>query len=377
MENALKKIIKEFERVNSQGYREILSSLPKDRNPVGFFCPYVPVELIHAAGGLPFRLIGPSTPMSRVQAHLPTHCCYLVRSSLEHLLRGELDKIRSIIFTHTCDSMQGFSEIWSLQKKPPYPYHFMMPARLEGEESKIYLRSEMERMKNFLDSEVGKVNLSSLKSSITLFNRIRKKTEELYIQKGSLPPPSERTFAEILRASCLMDPELFLELIENLLSSFSEREGKKREEQVPIFVTGNMIHSPDYFSLIEEAGAKVVWDNLCSGARWFKLRTREEGDPFDALTERYYHSYLCPTKHRGIEDPITHILNEVEIHGAKGVIFLLYKYCENHFFDYPDLKESLESKGVPSLLLEVDDPSASSGQIKTRIQAFLEMLQAF
>lgn len=377
MEDALKKIIKEFERVNSQGYREIFSLFPKDRIPIGFFCPYVPVELIHAAGGLPFRLIGLSTPMSHVQAHIPSHCCHLVRSSLEYLLRGELDKLRFILFTHTCDSMQGFSEIWTLQKKLPRPYHFMMPSRIEGEESKIYLRSEIERLRNFLDSEVGKITSSSLKNSIILFNKIRNRMEDLYTQKDSLPSPSERTFAEILRASCLMDPELFLELLEGLLSSFFKKESGKRGERVPIFVTGNMIHPPDYFSLIEEAGAKVVWDNLCSGARWFKLRTEEEGDPFEALTERYYYSYLCPTKHRGIEDPITHILKEVEIYGAKGVIFLLYKYCENHFFDYPDLKEGLESKGIPSLLIEVDDPLASSGQVKTRIQAFIEMLQPF
>lgn len=176
MERTFQKIIEDFKRTNSQGYREILLLFPKDRILTGFFCPYVPLELIHASGAIPFRLIGTSTSMSHVQAHLPSHCCYLVRSSLEHLLRGELNKIRYIIFTHTCDSMQGFSEIWRIQKKPPLPYHFMMPTRLEGEDSKVYLRSEIERFKNFLDSEVGKVTPSSLKDSIVLFNRIRRKT---------------------------------------------------------------------------------------------------------------------------------------------------------------------------------------------------------
>lgn len=170
-----------------------------------------------------------------------------------------------------------------------------------------------------------------------------------------------------------MAPEIFLEYLEALLSTVPE--GEKKEGRVPILVAGNMVHSPYYFSLIEEAGAKVTWDNLCGGARWLKLRTREDVDPFESLIERYYSLYLCPTKHRGIEDPITHLLKEAETYSAKGVIFLLYKYCENHFFDYPDLRERLESKGIFSLLLEVDDPSASLGQIKTRIQAFIEMLQ--
>jgi benzoyl-CoA reductase/2-hydroxyglutaryl-CoA dehydratase subunit BcrC/BadD/HgdB len=68
------------------------------------------------------------------------------------------------------------------------------------------------------------------------------------------------------------------------------------------------------------------------------------------------------------------LLKEVQKSGAKGVIFLLYKYCETYFFDYPDLKQALESKGIPTLLLEVEDPSYSIGQVKIRVQAFLEML---
>jgi benzoyl-CoA reductase/2-hydroxyglutaryl-CoA dehydratase subunit BcrC/BadD/HgdB len=67
-------------------------------------------------------------------------------------------------------------------------------------------------------------------------------------------------------------------------------------------------------------------------------------------------------------------LGDVQKSGARGVIFLLYKYCEAHYFDYPDLKVALESKGIPSLLLDVEDPSYSLGQLKIRIQAFVEML---
>ena len=68
------------------------------------------------------------------------------------------------------------------------------------------------------------------------------------------------------------------------------------------------------------------------------------------------------------------LLKDVQDSKAKGVIFLLYKYCEAHFFDYPDLKIVLESKDIPTLLLEVEDPSYSIGQLKIRVQAFIEML---
>jgi benzoyl-CoA reductase subunit C len=173
-----------------------------------------------------------------------------------------------------------------------------------------------------------------------------------------------------------MDRSRYLELLEELLGGLEEKsDGNK--DRVPIYVTGNMTHSDTWFSLIEEAAALVVRDDLCSGARTFRLAVREDLDPIEALTERYFNSYFCPTKYRGALAHLDTLLEDVKDSGAKGVIFLLYKYCEDHFFDYPDLKAALESKGIPTLLLEVEDPSYSIGQLNIRIQAFMEMLSPF
>ncbi len=170
-----------------------------------------------------------------------------------------------------------------------------------------------------------------------------------------------------------MDRNRYLEHLIELLNELPQ-EHEKQMESVPIYLVGNMVHSPSYFSMIEEAGASVVFDNLCSGARFLRLATREDIDPIDALTERYFSSFLCPTKHSGARAYGDSLVKEVEESGAKGVIFLFYKYCEPHYFDHPDLKKVLEERGIPSLLLEVDDPATSQGQMKIRIQAFVEML---
>jgi benzoyl-CoA reductase/2-hydroxyglutaryl-CoA dehydratase subunit BcrC/BadD/HgdB len=117
-ETSLPKVLKEFETIASKGYREIAFTFPKDRDPIGFFCPYVPEELIHAAGGLPFRLMGTPIKMSHVQAHLPPNCCHLVKSSLESLLQGELDFLKGIIFSHTTTHAR-LADIWALQNVLP------------------------------------------------------------------------------------------------------------------------------------------------------------------------------------------------------------------------------------------------------------------
>jgi len=376
-ETSLSKVLKEFETIASMGYREIASTFPKDCAPIGFFCPYVPEELIHAAGALPFRLMGTPIKMSHVQAHLPPHCCHLVKSSLESLLQGELDFLKGIIFSHTCDAMQGLADIWAFQKHTPLQFNLMMPSRLDSELSRNFFKAEIERFKSFLESNMGKISPQNLKTSIQLFNHIRGQLQKVYALKPTWHEQiSGMDFARIIRAGYLMDRQRYLGLLNDLLNSLPEN-AEGSDNLVPVYLTGNMTHSDSYFSLIEEAGAIVIQDDLCSGTRFLRLMIQEDIDPIEGLTQRYFNSFLCPAKHRG---PYAHgetLLKEVEKSGAKGVIFLLYKYCEPHFFDYPDLKQALESKGIPTLLLEVEDPSYSIGQLKIRIQAFVEMLSPF
>ena len=373
-QTSLFKVQKEIETITSRGYREIASHLPRDCIPIGFFCPYVPEELLHAAGGLPFRLMGTPIKMSHVQAHLPSNCCHLVKSSLESLLQGELDFLKGVIFSHTCDSMQGLSDIWSHQGRLPIHFNLMIPTNLDSEHSRPYLKAEMERFKEFLESHLGKITPQRMQASIQLFNRIREKLGEIYTRrrKGFTQLPGT-FFAQIIRAGYLMDRQRYLELLDELLNVLPEKT-EDSENLIPVYLAGNMTHSDSYFSLIEEAGAMVVQDDLCSGARTLRFMVSENLDPMEALTQRYFTSFFCPTKHMGHRAHVETLLGDVQKSGARGVIFLLYKYCEAHYFDYPDLKIALESKGIPTLLLDVEDPSYSLGQLKIRIQAFVEML---
>ncbi len=374
---SLIEVQKEIETIASLDYKEMASHLPKDRKTIGFFCPYVPEELLHAAGFLPLRLMGAPLKMSHVQAHLPSNCCHLVKSSLESLLQGELDFLQGVIFSHTCDSMQGLSDIWVHQRRLPIHFNLMVPTHLGSEHSRHYLKAEMERFKEFLESHSGRITPERLKASIQLFNRIKEKLGKIYVrrQKGLIQLPG-RFFAQMIRAGYLLDRERYLDLLNELLSALPE----KTEESgnlIPVYLAGNMAHSESYFSLIEEAGAMVVRDDLCSGARTLRLMVPEDIDPMEALTQRYVTSFFCATKHQGSRAHEEALLREVQESGARGVIFLLYKYCEAHYFDYPDLKAALESKGIPCLLLDVEDPSHSVGQLKIRLQAFVEMLQPF
>jgi benzoyl-CoA reductase subunit C len=373
-QTSLSKIRKEIEDITSRSYRDMVSFLPTDRMPIGFFCPLGPEELIHAAGALPFRLMGQSIPITHAQVHLPPYCCHLVKASLESLMQGELNFLRGVVFCQTCDSMQGLSDIWARQGIVPAHFNLMIPTHLDSKYAGPYLRAELERFKDFLESNVGKISPRKLKDSIRLFNRIRERLGKIYqLRRTSSAQIPGDYFARIIRAGYWMDRVRYLELLEGLVAGLRGHVAG-RDSLVPIYLTGNMAHADTYFSLVEDAGAIVVHDDLCSGARTFRLMVAEDREPLDALTERYFQSYFCPTKY---SEPLAHIdslLKEVEASEAQGVVFLLYKYCEACFFDYPDLKAALDAKGIPTLLLEVEDPLQSKEQLKIRIQAFVEML---
>jgi len=366
--------IRTVEEIASQGYSEIASHLPLGRMPIGFFCPYVPEELLQAGGAIPIRLIGLPVKISHAQAHLQAYCCHLVKSSLESYLRGELDFLQGIVFSQSCDSMKGLADIWALQGRLAFQFNLKVPTRLNSPLARDFFKTELEGLKTALEKRLGKISPESLQRANRLFNEIREQLRNLYalmrLDPGRL---SGKVMAQVVRAGYLMDREQYLQMLTQFLELLPKQsEGKAAG--VPLYLSGNLVHSADWFSLIEEAGANIVHDDLCSGGRILRLDVQEGKDPLEALVDRYFTTYFCPTKHQGTLDHQEILLKEVQESGARGVVFLFYKYCEPYYFDYPDLKKYLETRGFPTLLLEIEDPSQSREQMKIRLQAFVEML---
>ena len=83
---------------------------------------------------------------------------------------------------------------------------------------------------------------------------------------------------------------------------------------------------------------------------------------------------VCPAKHMDLTRRGDHLVECVQKHRADGVVFVLLKFCDPHAFDYPYMKKMLDTAGVPSLLFEIEDRQLGAGQVRTRCEAFIEML---
>jgi len=129
----------------------------------------------------------------------------------------------------------------------------------------------------------------------------------------------------------------------------------------------------------------VVMDDICTGSRAHWQMVGNSAPPVQALARRYLEGINCPRTYRprtsshvrDLEDRFGYLKEFVKDYGVQGVIFYIIRYCDTHELDVPDVQEYLEQHvGVPVLPLEDDYNVPATGQLGTRIEAFLELLPA-
>lgn len=138
-------------------------------------------------------------------------------------------------------------------------------------------------------------------------------------------------------------------------------------------MAGSLFPNSQLIKIVEEAGASVVGDDLCFGSRYFEGNVEKGDHPLSAISKRYLFKSPCPR----MKDTDVRLESAKKIRQemkADGIIYQTLKFCDNHLYDYPFYRELFEKKGIPILQIEEDFMGGNLGQIKTRIEAFIEML---
>ncbi len=345
---------------------------------VGYVCSYVPEEIILAAGAHPIRLFGAKENVSRADSHLQAYCCSLVRGVLEEGLTRRVDFLDGMVFPHTCDSVQRLSDIWRLNI--PFGFHLdvVLPVKLNTQSAKDYLTDVLRTFKR----EIGcafevEITDRALNQAIDIMNGIRRSIHSMY-EMNSVDP-SLLTGSELhtlVRASMMVDRKrLAQRLAEKVIEMKAQcGDGRRKKPSKRMVLAGGICNQPDIYRMIEEAGGVVVWDDLCTGSRYFSEVIHDGIDPVGRIAERLLNRVVCPAKHADLDTRAKQIIRMVKEHNARGVIYLLMKFCDPHAFDYPDIKKRLDDAGIPVMAMEIADPLPPGGQLKTRLDAFLEIL---
>ena len=346
---------------------------------IGFFCSYLPEEVIVAAGGLPFRISRAGGQYSLADGHLQAYCCSPARGALEAALSGQLEFLDGVVFAHTCDAMQRLSDIWRLNIASVFHLDVAVPSRLNSPGSRSFLEAVFRRYRQELEAQLGRtISEDALSAAVKTGNRVREGMARLYALGRERPDLLSGTdLQQLSRAVMVMDRKEAARVLSDLADELRTAEVRDPAEGPTgqrILLSGSVCPLPGVHELLEQRGARVVWDDFCTGARYYEGRVCEQGEPLSALAARFHERGICPAKHAGLWSRGNYLLEKVRQNRADGIIFLLVKFCDPQAFDLPDLRQFLERHAIPSAAIELEDASRLQGGVTTRCEAFLEML---
>ena len=352
---------------------------------IGYVCSFVPVEIISASGCIPFRMRGNvHEPITKGDTLLETIVCPYYRSVFDLAVKGKYDFLSGLVIPHGCDSMVRSYSAWSYSL--PYSYfHFVNIPTICVESSFEFFNAELDTFRKSLEKFTGKrMTDEDLSQAIRIYNENRDKVRALYEFRKADPPLISGTELTMLliAGSSLPIGEANV-LFDQVLAEIGKVKKPKMNKGPRIFIDAACLDNIELIKLVEELGGNVVADTICNGARDYFPKADVGGDPVDALARRYLDKINCPKTYRENKTgtfegdiasrfgDIGHYAKEFKVDGA---ILYVYKYCDPFGFEVPARRAYYKSINVPLLHLEDVYSAGTIGQLRTRIQAFLEMI---
>jgi benzoyl-CoA reductase subunit C len=350
---------------------------------IGYFSALGPVEILTAAGTVPLRLKGnPSEAITKADAHMETIVCPFVRNLFDAALKGRYDYLDGLVIPHLCDSMDRTTDIWSYNLQVPY-FHFLNVPHVTDEPSMEFMEEILRLFMRSLEAFTGReITDEALRQAIHAHNENRRLMRDLYsLRKEDPPLISGVEMTKVLVGAMGLPVEESSDLIESVIHEVKARDRVNRGKSPRLMIMGDQIDDVAVAQIIEGAGARLVMDDLSIGSKIYWADADLGGDPVHAIAERYLRKLKLPTLvesgktyHEGLETRFGHLKRYIDEFQVHGVLLLVYKYCDPYGFEVPTVKSFIESTGTPVLYVEDEYSIATLPRMKTRIEAFLEMI---
>jgi len=344
----------------------------KGRKLFGIFPAYYPKEIFWAMNVLPVEVWDPPLEVNHANAHLQPYICSVVKLGLELILQGKCKDIDGFLFPHTCDSIQNLASIVSDYLNLDIPcYFFYHPKAPYSAASRRYYLEELKGLVLRLETQLGVLDFSTLKQQVKKGHQVTALLKELYrLRACDEITASNADFYQIIRRGEYLHPDDFLHQLEEFLSA-SKGHGRKGPS---VILSGIVPNPPEILKILDEMGVRVADDDLLNCGRRLLAPESQNEDPFETMVENYFGMPPCTTKNSSLKARADHLFKKIEHSKAKGVIFYMVKFCETELFDVPFLVEELKKRGLATLLVDCEVNQGLSGQLETRVEAFVEMI---
>jgi benzoyl-CoA reductase subunit C len=344
---------------------------------VGYFCSAMPVEMITAAGLLPFRVRATgSTGTELSDSYFSSINCSFPRHAFNMALRGEYDFLDGLVIFNSCDHVRRIYDHWIRQMKTPFVQILSLPKKAEDPQVE-WFREELSILRQRMQDHFGiEITDEGLREAIALHNMSRRALRQIYeLRKGPSPPVTGTEALAVTVASTAMPQRLYGSLLDELLKDLAGKEGTA-EYRARLMIMGGLLDNPEYVSIIEGQGGLVVTDSLCFGSRTFWMDVDEEThDPLTALAKYYVADRpSCARMYAEYPNRLEYIRKMIKEFRVDGAIFQRLSFCETWGFEQYSLTNDFKEWNMPLLCMDREYVLGGIGQLKTRVQAFLETL---
>jgi benzoyl-CoA reductase subunit C len=375
--------------ITSQAFEEFAAAAGAIMNPalqewqdnggkvVGYFCSHVPTEVLMAAGILPFRMRGSGSIGTELSdAFFSSINCSFPRHTFNQALNGQYDFLEGLLCVSSCDHIRRIYDNWKQNLNTPFVKIMSLPKKV-GDPQVEWYREEINILRAELEKHFGvQISDERLRDAIKLRNETRRLQRELYaLRKAARPPITGAETLAVMVAGTAMPAARYNALLKDLLAELSHAEGKNGY-RARLMIVGSELDDPEYIGVIEDQGGLVVTDSICYGTRTMWVDVDEQAaDPAAALARYYIQERpTCPRMNG--DQPrraqfLRDLIQEFHVDGVIGERMLFCDFwCAEHYMNKLDFKE----EGIPFLQLDREYITSGTGQLSTRIQAFLETM---
>ncbi|MDH4231867.1 MAG: 2-hydroxyacyl-CoA dehydratase family protein [Nitrospirota bacterium] len=356
---------------------------------IGTMCVQVPEELILAAGAVPFRLCNGAHAFDQAGAEfMPAKACSLARATVGmlHINRSvHKERLGMVVVPATCDQKRKAGEL--LREMGYNVYILEVPSSKNSEEARHYWQNSVKRFTAELQHLTGrKITKKSLGTAINLTNEARRQFRRLYnFRKISPPVVYGKDALLVSNAYFFDDKERWLQALTDLNNELELKalkgESVGNRHAPRILFTG----SPPVFPhlkiplLLEQSGAIVAADEVCSSTRMlYDAVAYDESALYDmipSVADRYLKPCTCPflvlndDRRRRLKDMAGQF-------AIDGIVYQIFSGCHLYEMEQRTIAKTFADSGIPLLFLETDYSQEDTGQLSTRIEAFLESIKA-
>ena len=378
-----------FENLLEDANNELVRQAQADGSIVlGYTCYHIPEVLLNVDNCISVRLRAPKTGSLDISTYyMSNYTCDYARALGERAIEGGYQFLDAMIGVDACSamnrSMEHFEVLKVNSKEKFFVTHTDMPLKVTDYYIDSYTTQMREHVLNRLTETFG-VDTSdeALRKAVAEHNEVCKIISEIAeMRKLDNPIITGYEFHILNLVSYTCPKALILPYLRETLAELKKRKpDAKNPYRARVAIVGSEIDDPSLTKLIEGCGALIVSDRFCFGSTPGRevIELNDEEDVLRQICRHYMETSECA---RYISDEKVHQRRETadrlaHEYKADGIIYEQMKYCDYWGFERALASYVMNTEyGWPVLSIDRVYNNGYSGQLRTRVQAFVESLE--